>query len=299
MTADEKNHAIEVFLPDALKTTHYLVRIDHINTRKHPNVQVLFTADNVIGAPVMNLTTANMELFEYDVPVRRFSLVDRRTAFDGLRLTVMMDTTPAMASYRKAAVDTMSLLVKRLTKMDTVELYEFHRQPVKVKEKTAKLYELPRFIRTVNWKRGGKRVDLTVYKGVESVFRTYHQRAVIILTDGRLTADSFKQFNRENCAAYAKYNHVPFFIIAFADNNRQQWKQLAKKSGGAYISATNTQQLRALIRHIRRMPLRQYIGVYQAHSIPKNAGQWRTVRLNVNYKNIEGTVTEGYFVPEK
>ncbi len=299
MTADEKNHAIEVFLPDALKTTHYLVRIDHINTKKHPNVQVLFTADNVIGAPVMNLTTANMELFEYDVPVRRFSLVDRRTAFNGLRLTVMMDTTPAMASYRKAAVDTMSLLVKRLTKMDTVELYEFHRQPVKVKEKTAKLYELPRFIRTVNWKRGGKRVDLTVYKGVESVFRTYHQRAVIILTDGRLTADSFKRFNRENCAAYAKYNHVPFFIIAFADNNRQQWKQLARKSGGAYISATNTQQLRALIRHIRRMSLRQYIGVYQAHSIPKNAGQWRTVRLNVNYKNIEGTVTEGYFVPEK
>ncbi len=291
---------VKVFIPQAFKTSNLQISIDHINTQAFPNIQVLFSAHNFKGDPLLDLTRENVIVEEFRRTVATVSLADRKRDFPGVYFTVLFDASPEIMKYRPFIVQHLKLALRNISPNDNVMLIRFNSEPIAAQPFVNAVFKVTRHIEETR-PEPAKRVDLALIKGVESVFRLYHHRAIIFITDGTFRDDSFSRFSLETCIEYARRNFVPVYVLAYSGANESALGRLARKTGGQYFEAIRSNEIKNIYDRVRNQRLGQHIAIYHAPELNRPyTGRWRPVTLKiVKPGGLRGELTEGYFMPSK
>ena len=118
----------------------------------------------------------------------------------------------------------------------------------------------------------------------------------LLITDGVVADDSFKQYTPDTIINYANEHYVPVYIISLkkADHDIAR---IATETGGRVIQPSEIDSLRRIYGDVKTSEEYRYVIVYNTYKLPSFTGWWVDVKLEVKYKGQIGHEWGGYFVP--
>ncbi|MCL2155846.1 MAG: VWA domain-containing protein, partial [Leptospirales bacterium] len=144
--------------------------------------------------------------------------------------------------------------------------------------------------------KSGKHTGAALYQSITDLIHRPDRRCVVLITDGSVGEDSFRQYSTATIINYAKEHYIPIYIISIK-NPDQEIVRISAETGGKLIRPSEINSLRKIYSDIKSSEEYRYVLVYNTYKLPSFTGWWADVKLEVKYKGQIGHEWGGYFVP--
>ncbi|MDD5065716.1 MAG: 6-bladed beta-propeller [bacterium] len=297
---DFYKNTVEVFVPEAFKYANLETDIELIDTIKYPRVVVYASVYKKDGTPVPNLTRENFQVRELNVRMTPLDLLTSLQDKEKIKVIYLVEKSFKMQNYLPELKEAGSYLVKNILKTkDEVRVENFHQSRwTGLKYDFSQLRILSSMeednYNTIN------DVSRPLYESITELMNKLSRKALVFFTTGEFDIEkNFKNYELEVCRNYAIANHVPVFIVNFTQNNEQELKELARSTGGQYYYYfKDAGRLQYIRNEIIKIPINQYVIIYETVKNDKLGGAWREIELEVDFNKLKGKDKSGYFIPE-
>lgn len=292
---DSVVNTIYIFSPVEKLYTNLEIEVTSVDVASFPVVAFYVSVRGRDGRPVYGLSNDNFRLVEDNSVITTLHSDYLKNRRSGASVVFAVDRSESMRRTHKDLPWFADFMLKSMRKNDSIEILNYNDQVWKGGEfDWSRRRTLDALGRDVYGK--GKKTGAALFQAISDVSSRLDRRAVVLLTDGTITGDSFVQYTPDVIIDYAREHYIPLYIICTKKPDGELTR-IAESTGGRVILPGEVDSLRRLYSDIKNSNEYRYILVYNTFKLPSFRGWWADVKLEVNYKGQSGTEWGGYFVP--
>jgi hypothetical protein len=219
----------------------------------------------------------------------------RKKVSTSVSMVMNFDRSKDMLQNHKELPWLSEFILKKMLKNDVMKIQNYTDE---VWEGNKFDWSRRRALKAISEKKygNGKVTGQALYNSISDLAPLLSRRAVILVTDGSVTDNSFSKYTPEVIIAYAKTHFIPIYIISFGRPD-PVLTRIAESTGGSLIRPKEVDSLRTIYDRIKSSEENRYVIVYSTFKPAKFKGLWSDVKIEVEYKGQKGYERSGYFVP--
>lgn len=273
----------------AQKSSFSTVQID---AQAYPQIVVYFSLAAPDGSPVRLSGSSQVQIAQDSAPVTNFVMTFLDPTTVPATVALVLDVSGSMrgkplTDARQAAAD----FVNQLGERDASCIYSFSTQVTKVQNCTSDRRAAANSLNALIASGNTALYDVIIAVAADHAKLTGRQ-AVIVLSDG---ADTASKSNLNDSLNRIKQTNIPVYAVGLVsrDYKGDVLKQLASTSGGSYLEAPSSNDLRGLYNSIQGQLKTQYRVVFTSLFPDRKTGTV-SIRIVAGGQIIETSRT--YFV---
>ncbi len=308
--SDPSKYDILAYAPKQMKFNNLDVNILESNSLNFPKLIYKVNVKDQFGEPIYGLTENNFQLTEKGI-YHKVKVTPGHKIKTGISIVFVNEKSNAMIAHRDHLKFVSKKVLESLSNKDRTEVIDFsggsnsNNDPLNDSYKISQpfinnvLSPLKAILEKAN-SANNAFIGKALYKGISDAMddNTYIS-AVVIITSGKLSENTFDPYGYEVCLNYAKNNGIPIYVISFAekDNINYELELLAKSTKGSYFNAYTSNEIYKLKEIINKNKLGNYYITYKSNSLVDKEFKWQQVNIKVTLKDIFGHDRSGYFSP--
>jgi len=292
---ESRPNSILCFSPADRQYTNLELEITSVDAASFPVVAFYVNVKGRDGRAVYGLRPENFSITEDNSEIANFQTDYLKSRKTSASFVMAVDRSPGMSSYHKDLPWLAEFILRVMKKNDSVELLNFNEQVWPgnnfdwSRRRTLAALEKMEY-------GNGRQTGSALYQAITDLIPRPDRRGVVLITDGSVNDDSFKQYTPDTIINYANEHYIPVYIISLR-NADPEITRIASETGGKVIRPSEIDSLRKLYGNIKASEEYRYVLVYNTYKLPSFKGWWVDVKLEVKYKGQIGHEWGGYFVP--
>lgn len=295
---DHARESVEILAPLKKKYSNLDVEITSVDTRKFPTIALYVNVKNRNGLPVYALEKDNFAVTEDKAMIRSLYVDYFKDKKQSVKAEICIDRSIESKEWHGDLKWVNEFILQKLTKDDKVKILNFNSTLWTGNDFD---WSRRRALKAVssNEYSSGKNFGKAIYSAISDMVDSQNKRSVIVITDGSVNNNSFKQYDEKKIIYFAREHYVPVYFIYFSKID-DSLKRIALSTGGKAIKASNADTLRDLYSSIKESEEYRYAIIYTTFKKKEQfAGWWSDITIEVNSSGQKGIEWGGYFVPEK
>ncbi|HOS29826.1 MAG TPA: VWA domain-containing protein [Treponemataceae bacterium] len=274
------------------------VQIERVIADSFPDVTVELKVENRQRQPVVGLKEVNFFLTEGSRPVSVQKLSGSGDLNTFADITIIIDRSVSMKQYtaevqsavREIASSMKGMGTLRIVSAGSVPATEMINSPRAYTQFSESLIKTPYTSSSV--------LDTALRLCANDLITAEKKRAVIIITDGAVSQNSFQRYGLSEITAYYNNNGIPLCTINVSQNALDaEIQYLSTQTGGSVYYVYRTEGLSSVYTDILSIPRGTYQLTYTS-SLPTNFGKdFLKLEAEVYLHNRSGRDETGYFAP--
>jgi VWFA-related protein len=274
-------------------------KILRIESGNFPEINVTL---KVFTKEPASFNSDNFKLFEEDTKVASFSVkATKLTQYVMLALDRSSSIENQMPEVKKAAAVFINTMPKRV-KAGIISFASDVQSEHECSDDKNSLYKAIQKIRPY----GGTSLYDVIYQGCETLSRTGRRtdlKSMVVMTDGydcnpRGTGPMSIKTIKEAAEIAEKYGITLYMIGLGNEIDKNVMTTLAHKTGGAFLLARNTSQLRTIYLKLgERLQLEQYLAIFYTTPDTEPNGSLRNVKIESEWQGIQNQGSGTYRAP--
>jgi DNA-binding beta-propeller fold protein YncE len=306
---DNHYEAVMLFSPVEKAYSNIELEITSVDTTKFPAVAFYVNVRGKDGRPLYNLDSRNFRLTEDKARITHLETDYLKKMARSASIMLCVDRSKANRGFHNEIPWVSDFILKKMRKNDSIKLMNFNSEYWEAsgfdwsRRRTLRALRRRKHKRDSEGKRrsiykSGKNIGTTLYNAISQLLGRLNRRGVVLVTDGSVSDDSFNRYTERNIINYAKTHYIPIYIISFREPH-SSLVRIARETGGFTARPSQLNSLRKIYDRIKRNEEYRYVLVYSTYKPAAFTGWWSNVKLEVKYKNQQGIIWGGYFVPGK
>lgn len=298
LTSDFTANEITVFSQMNELVGGLFVQIERVIADSFPNVTVELKVENRQRQPVVGLKEANFFLTEGSRPVSVQKLSGSGDLNTFADITIIIDRSSSMKQYaaevqsavREIASSMKGMGTLRIVSAGSVPATEMINAPQSFTQFSESLLKTPYTSSTV--------LDTALRLSANDLITAQKKRAVIFITDGNVSQNSFQRYGLSELTAYYNNNGIPLCTVNVSQRALDaEIQYLSTQTGGSVYYVYRTEGLSSIYTDILSIPRGTYQLTYTS-SLPTNFGKdFLKLEAEVYLHNRSGRDETGYFAP--
>lgn len=296
--ADYSRQNLLIMIPEKLKYVNLQVSISQTFNADYPTVNHRIFVKDRMNKSIEGLDSTNFRVMDNGKPIEGFAVHQFTPPGDRMKIVIVNDRSVKMKKFNTELRELMDVFFKRLGTADMVKVINFgsgYRDMIPFMNQRLKPLEAMTEDNFQEQEEAGK----ALYTGITESFANDFKSRILLVTNGDLSDSAFAPYDIDGIMSYAKNNDIPVYVLCFGNGSRvHELKTLADRTGGSFIQANRSNDVYRLVDMMRAKKDISYFLSYNTQPASEFARQaWRTVRVDVNYKDLFGLDEGGYFIP--
>jgi hypothetical protein len=278
--------------------TSLFVQVDRINSLDFPNILAEVTVEDRKGQPVVGLQAENFIFSEFyrDIPSVRL-----RRAPGGpspLEISLVVEKSPEMKAYLSDLSDAVESLHEQQEQAGPGgwRVLGAGEQVVVETELGASRLESIQAAGSGPWNPRW-RLDRGLRLATSQLLAGSADKAVILLTTGKLNRESFADYNLAEVTDYLQNNSIPLYVVCFGPEVARELEYICSRTGGSVKSYFSARGVADLLTDIRRRPRSRYLLELESPSESGFGKNYIELQTEVVFHRKSGRTLSGYFAP--
>ncbi len=292
---ESRPNSIYLFSPAEKQYSNLELEITSVDAASFPVVAFYVNVKGRDGRAIYGLRPENFSITEDNSEIINFQTDYLKRKITSASFVMAIDRSSEMSVYHKDFPWLAEFILKVMRKNDKVELLNYNEQVWQGNNFDWSRRRTLAALEKVEYK-SGKQTGVALYQAITDLIPRLDRRGVLLITDGVVADDSFKQYTPDTIINYANEHYVPVYIISLkkADHDIAR---IATETGGRVIQPSEIDSLRRIYGDVKTSEEYRYVIVYNTYKLPSFTGWWVDVKLEVKYKGQIGHEWGGYFVP--
>ena len=274
------------------------VQIEQVDASRFPEVTVEVKVENRHRQPVVGLELENFYFTENKRTVSNLQFIGSAANNTFADITIIIDRSSSMKNYSEeieTAVKEIAASMKgrgslRVISAGAIPVTEYAGNPDGVADFTMEALKNP--------SAKAVPVDLAIRLAANELINAAKKRAIIMISDGKVTDSTFAKYTLSELSAYLSNNAIDFSFIQVAQGAvNREYDYLINNTSGQDYYVFRPEGLSSIVRDIINIPQGTYQLKYVS-ALQKNFGQsYLPVEAEVYLMNRSGRDESGYFAP--
>jgi len=143
----------------------------------------------------------------------------------------------------------------------------------------------------------GRGFDRAFRRGIDELNKEFYKKAMIVITDGSYTDQSFKNYSLLSCMNYAMNNHIPVYFLNFSGKESETLALFARSTGARQYDVLHSSEFPYLYEMVRGYRSPEYLVTFSEQKNPKLSGLYVNAEAEVNYNGRFGRSRLGAIYP--
>ncbi len=292
---DYKRDSVLVFSSLKNKLSNLNIEVTSIDTRRYPAISLYLNIRSRNGKPVYGLDNTNFIVNEDGVDINQISVNYFKEVDKSVSLVLCVDRSLKTSGYHNEIPWVSDFFLKKMKKNDSIRVLNFNKDSWEGNNFDWSRRRTISVLRKRDYSEG-KCFGKVLYNAITDLISRHNRRGVILISDGTITADSFKQYSQRNIIEYAKCHYIPVYFIVFK-SKEPILERIARETGGEILKANEIDNMRKIYYNIKNSEEYRYLLDYFTYNLTGSNGWWADVKIEVNHKGQNGIEWCGYFVP--
>ena len=272
------------------------VEINSINQSKFPEIDINFTVFDQSGRVLQNIQRKNIGLNENGTSISDYHM---EISNDPVELALVLDDSGSMHYNLKPLIKAVKDFIAFLEDGDRAAIFSFSDTVQLLQNYTGRKSDLRDSLQNLKG-YGATALYDAIYQAAESLSNT-KKTAIVVLSDGidqnRDNTGSISNKSAVEAVTIAVRKKIPIHTIGLGRRiNRQELKDFARLSRGAFYYAPTAEQLSDLYRLIARN-LKSDVKIKYISPNDKKDATYRNIDLEIRSRNLSGRTKGNYFTP--
>jgi DNA-binding beta-propeller fold protein YncE len=274
------------------------VQIEQVDASRFPEVTVEVKVENRHRQPVVGLELENFYFTENKRTVSNLQFIGSAANNTFADITIIIDRSSSMKNYSEeieTAVKEIAASMKgrgslRVISAGAIPVTEYTGSPDGVADFTMEALKNP--------SAKAVPVDLAIRLASNELINAAKKRAIIMISDGKVTDTTFAKYTLSELSAYLCNNAIDFSFIQVSQGAvNREYDYLINNTSGQDYYVFRPEGLSSIVRDIINIPQGTYQLKYVS-ALQKNFGQtYLPVEAEVYLMNRSGRDESGYFAP--
>ena len=274
------------------------VSLNSINQIKYPEIELDLTVFDSSGKALQNLQRKNIVPYENGAVINNYYM---EISNDSVQIALVLDDSGSMHFNIGPLIKAVNKFISNLDRRDKVTILSFSDTVRSLSSFTSDKSKLTGALKNLKG-YGATALYDAIYKAAE-ILSDSKKTAVVLLSDGidqnRDNTGSISNKSAIDAVTLAVRKKIPIHTIGLGKRiNRQELKDFARLSKGAFYYAPSAEQLSDLYTLIARN-LKSDIKIKYISPNDKRDASFRNVELEVRFRNLSGRASGNYFTPGK
>ncbi|ULQ59785.1 NHL repeat-containing protein [Brucepastera parasyntrophica] len=295
--ADYKGNTIQVISRMSELVGGLFVQIERVNADAFPQVTMEVRVEDRNRNPVVGLNASNFLVTEEQRPVSAMKLVSAAYNDDICDITILIDRSLQASSYINEIRTAIAEIAAAMNGRGNLRIVSAGALPVQEgsgpsSTGTWRIFT-PKAAASASWA-----FDMGLRLAVNDLINASEKRAVIFLSAGTVSENSFSRYGLNELAAYMTNNGVLFSTVYLNSGAAvPEYDFLSKTTGGKSYYVYRSEGLEPVVRDILNAPNGSYIFSYTS-LLPTDFGRaYLPLEVEAYLMNRSGRDETGYFAP--
>ena len=290
------NFVLGLLLTQCLISAGLRVNINSIDQTRFPEVDLNFTVFDQSGSVLQNVQRKNINLHENGLKISDYHM---EISNDPVELALVLDDSGSMHFNLKTLYKAVKHFIDFLDEGDRAAIFSFSDTVKLLQNYTSQKSKLRNSLDKLKG-YGATALYDGIYQAAESLSDT-KKTAIVVLSDGidqnRNDTGSISNKSAIDAVTIAVRKKIPIHTIGLGRRiNRQELKDFARLSRGAFYYAPTAEQLSDLYTLIARN-LKSDVKIKYISPNDKKDATYRNLDLEIQSRNLSGRIVGNYFTP--
>jgi tetratricopeptide (TPR) repeat protein len=292
---DYGTESVKLFSPTARQYSNLGVEVTSVDVNSFPTVALYVNIRTRDGNPLYGLGADDFLVTEDGVPITSLYINYLKRLLPSVSIALCVDRSKSVETYHNDIPWVADFILKKMRKNDSIEVLNFNKESWVGNRFDWSRRRTLKALRERQYGEG-KNIGTALYHAVSDLLPRLNRRAVVFVTDGGVSDDSFRTYTTSNIIRYARAHFIPIYIVSFREPH-EELRIIARETGGAVYRPRQVDGLRSMYAKIKRSEEYRYVLVYPTFKLSNFKGWWSDVKIEVHYKGQRGLEWAGYFVP--
>ncbi|MBN1498236.1 MAG: VWA domain-containing protein [Spirochaetes bacterium] len=292
---DYDRESVVLFSPVQKQYSSMSLEITSVDTASFPVVAFYVNVRNRDGSAVYGLDKTNFTITEDGALITNIYSDYLKRLMPSVSISLCVDRSKNAERYRGDLPWTAEFILQKMRKNDSLEVVNFNRESWVGNRFDWSRRRALKAIRERDYGEG-KNIGKALYAAISDLVPRLNRRGVVMITDGSVDGDSFRNYTPENIINYAKSHYIPIYIISFREPD-ERLRDIAVETGGGLFRPRDVDGLRSIYSRIKNAEEYRYVLVYSTFKLKSFRGWWADVKIEADHKGQKGVEWGGYFVP--
>jgi len=293
---DYESNEIYRFIPKEDKYRNLNIILEKVDVRTFPTVVYSVTVQDADGLPVYGLKNKNFLLKIGGGKVNKIDLSYNDVRDSKLDILFIIDKSVDMQNCQNEVESYINQFISRVSKNDELAVISFNSDSwIASSFTTSKLRTMDAI--TEKRYKEGRAFDKAFRRGIDYLNKKFYKKVVIVITDGKLDENSFKNHSFESCINYASNSHIPVYFLSFGEHDSEKLNYFAKRTGGKFYNVLHSNDFPFLYSAIKDYRSSEYIIYFNDTYDPKLKGMYLDAEVEVDFHGRIGKNRLGFIYP--
>lgn len=295
--ADFMSGRIDVYT----RKEEYYANLDVFTDKEYlsefPIVVTSVTVRDRFANPIVGLTADNFYITENDSVEHRVSLFDAPELHQ-YRFVYLIEDSAEARYYESRIKEEISNFTLRLTNNDEVLVIHYNDQVYKSDGYSAANLRIIENANNFRFLGGVSALGEAYYEAIRLSLNSFKKTAIIHFSISDIKDDSFASMDFNDLSSFAKNNAVSLHQVYLGLNKNNYFLDLISKNTYGYtINGDNSIDYANTINNIKNINFGKYYIYYNSFRNLRESGQYRALKVRVQYRDMFGEEESGYIVP--
>ena len=305
--AEDKNGAI--YLSDFMsgridvytrKEEYYAnldVFLDKQYLSKFPVVVSSVTVRDRLANPVIGLTADNFYITENDLTEHKVALYDAPELYQ-YRFIYLIEDSAAAKNYEGRLKEEISNFTLSLTNNDEVLVIHYNDEVYKSENYSQANLRIIENANNFRFSGGTSALGEAYYEAIRQSLNSFKKTAIIHFSVSDIDDSAFVSMDFNDLSSFAKNNAVSLNQVYLGLNKNNYFLDfISKNTYGYTINGDSSINYREAINNIKNINFGRYYIYYSSYKNIRESGQYRAIKVRVQYRDMFGEEESGYIVP--
>ena len=292
---DFGRQAVVLFSPAHKQYSNVSLEITSVDLASYPVVAFYVNVRNRDGSPLYGLDKTNFTVTEDSALITNLYADYMKRLAPSVSIALCVDRSAKAEDFHGDLSWTAEFILQKMRKNDSLEVLNFNSESWVGNTFDWSRRRALRALKEREYGEG-KNIGKALYNAITDLVPRLNRRGVVMVTDGSVREDSFRNYTPTNIIRYARSHYIPIYIISFKEPH-ETLRSIAAETGGAVFRPKDQDGLRSLYSRIKNSEEYRYVLVYSTFKLKSFAGWWSDVKIEVDHKGQKGVEWGGYFVP--
>ena len=294
--ADYQKDSLFQFVPKADKYRNLTVILDRVDTASLPALGFYVSVLDADGLPVYGLEADNFLLKIGEGATGKVDILSNERRNSRLSLLFLVDKSLSMAQYQRDIGIYLEQLLAKVSENDRMAVVNFNADSWIASSFSGSRLRTMDAILEPRYKEG-RGFDRAFRRGIDELNKEFFKKAMIVITDGSYTDQSFKNYSLLSCMNYAMNNHIPVYFLNFSGKESETLALFARSTGARQYDVLHSSEFPYLYEMVRGYRSPEYLVTFSEQKNPKLSGLYVNAEAEVNYNGRFGRSRLGAIYP--
>ncbi|MBS4763513.1 MAG: 6-bladed beta-propeller, partial [Brachyspira sp.] len=273
------------------------VFLDKQYLSKFPVVVSSVTVRDRLANPVIGLTADNFYITENDLTEHKVALYDAPELYQ-YRFIYLIEDSAAAKNYEGRLKEEISNFTLSLTNNDEVLVIHYNDGVYKSENYSQANLRIIENANNFRFSGGTSALGEAYYEAVRQSLNSFKKTAIIHFSVSDIDDNAFVSMDFNDLSSFAKNNAVSLNQVYLGLNKNNYFLDfISKNTYGYIINGDSSINYREAINNIKNINFGRYYIYYSSYKNIRESGQYRAIKVRVQYRDMFGEEESGYIVP--